>query len=94
MRHIDRRMLTALLCAMCITPHLHAQSKVNSTTLPASAPSGRSVGEFLAPDGRFDLESARKAGFQGSLNMDGFKSNIDPAAGQPVFSPGNINYNC
>ncbi|MCX6830373.1 MAG: dockerin type I domain-containing protein [candidate division Zixibacteria bacterium] len=50
-------------------------------------PPGRSVAEFLTPDGRFDLEATRRSGYQGSLDMKGFESAIDSATGQPIFRP-------
>ena len=46
-----------------------------------------SIQQFLTPDGRFDLEAARRSGYQGPLNLEGFESAIDPATGQPVFRP-------
>ncbi|PKK82979.1 MAG: hypothetical protein CVT49_10975 [candidate division Zixibacteria bacterium HGW-Zixibacteria-1] len=46
-----------------------------------------SVGTFLTADGQFDLEAARQSGYQGSLDMEGFESAIDPATGQPLFHP-------
>gem|GEM_PF-1271502 len=49
--------------------------------------STRNLTEFLTLDGRFDLEAARRAGFQGSLNLRGFESAFDPTTGQPVFRP-------
>ena len=49
--------------------------------------SGRNVREFLTPDGRFDLEAARRSGYQGPLDMKGFESAFDTSSGQPVFRP-------
>ena len=50
-------------------------------------PSGRSIGEFLTPDGPFDLEAARRSGYEGPLDIGGFQSAIDPATGEPAFHP-------
>ena len=47
----------------------------------ASTPKGhkdRSVSEFLTPDGRFDLEAARRSGYQGPLDIEGYQSAIGP----------------
>jgi len=46
-----------------------------------------SVGEFLTSDGRFNLEAARRSGYQGSLDLEGFESVIDSNTGQPIFKP-------
>lgn len=48
---------------------------------------GKSIEEFVNPDGSFDLEAARLSGYEGSLDMDGFESAIDPATGRPLFQP-------
>ena len=47
---------------------------------------GRSIEEFINPDGRFDIEAARQAGFEGSLDLDGFDVQFDPRTGEPLFS--------
>ena len=44
----------------------------------------KSVSEFVAPDGRIDLEAARTSGFQGSLDLRGFDVRLDPASGEPT----------
>ena len=46
---------------------------------------GRSIREFLTPEGRFDLEAARRSGYQGPLDMRGFETALDTSTGQPVF---------
>jgi hypothetical protein len=56
-------------------------------SMPSTLDSARSLGEFLTSDGRFDLEAARRSGYQGALDLKGFKSAIDPATGQPLFRP-------
>ncbi|MCX6834967.1 MAG: hypothetical protein NTW07_07520, partial [candidate division Zixibacteria bacterium] len=53
----------------------------------AETPKGRSVSEFLTHDGRIDLEATRAAGFEGSLDLDGFDVRLDPATGEPLISP-------
>ena len=50
-------------------------------------PKGRSVGDFLSPDGRIDLDAARQADFEGSLDLDGFDVTLDPATGEPRLRP-------
>lgn len=74
------RTLTIAIFSVCYTlaslSTLSAQEVIDS--------SGPSVGEFLTPDGRFDLDAARRARFQGSLDMKGFESRFDHE-GQPVF---------
>ncbi|MFC1572867.1 hypothetical protein ACFL6M_04630 [Candidatus Eisenbacteria bacterium] len=45
-----------------------------------------SVGDFLTPDGRFDLQAARRAGFEGALDPSGFRVRFDPATREPIFN--------
>ncbi len=73
------------MCAIVSASFLSAQETSDPPNVSASAVSGRSVGEFLTPEGRFDLEAARKAGFQGSIDIKGFQPRIDEKTGQPVF---------
>ena len=90
MRNINQTLIItmiAIVCTIVFTPYLYAQNTSDSPNMPAAAASGRSIGEFLTPDGRFDLEAARRKGFQGSLNVNGFESGIDTATGQPIFRP-------
>ena len=90
MRNINQTLVIAIITTVCtifFAPYLFAQDTSDSPNMPASEVSGRSIGEFLTPDGRFDLEAARRARFQGSLNVNGFKLKIDTAIGQPVFRP-------
>jgi len=55
------------------------------TALPVAA--GAPVSEFLTPGGRFDLEAARRSGYEGPLDLSGFGSSLDPATMEPVFQP-------
>jgi len=64
----------------------HVQASENAAPA-AEAPKGRSVAEFISPDGRFDLDAARRSGYQGPLDIEGFQSAIDSATGWPVFHP-------
>ena len=48
------------------------------------------VSKFLDKNGGFDLESARRAGFQGSLNLEGYDVRIDPVSGKPLISPASV----
>ncbi|MCX6834941.1 MAG: hypothetical protein NTW07_07380, partial [candidate division Zixibacteria bacterium] len=50
-------------------------------------PYGRSVSEFVAPEGRFDLEAARLSGFEGSLDLDDANLQFDPRTGAPRIRP-------
>ncbi|TFH53851.1 MAG: hypothetical protein E4G91_11535, partial [Candidatus Zixiibacteriota bacterium] len=66
-------------------PSGNVRSDMAQPKVPNTLDSARSLGEFLTPDGRFDLEAARRSGYQGSLDMKGFESAIDPATGDPIF---------
>ena len=50
-------------------------------------PQETSVSEFLTPDGIFDLKAAQKAGFSGSIDLDGFDVHFNPESGAPTLSP-------
>ena len=47
---------------------------------------GRSVSDFLAPDGRFDLNAVRSSGYQGPLDLKGVDVRVDPRSGTPILS--------
>jgi hypothetical protein len=84
MRNINQTLVIAMIAAVCaivFTQYLYAQNTSDYPNMPASNASGRNIGEFLTPDGRFDLEAARRTGFQGSLNVNGFESGSDAATG-------------
>jgi len=55
--------------------------------LPAENLKGRSAGDFLTPDGRFDLKAIRASGYQGPLDLKGLDVVTDPRTGEPVLSP-------
>ncbi len=44
------------------------------------------VERFLAPDGRFNLDAARRSGYEGALDFSGFAISLDPKTGEPFFS--------
>ena len=44
----------------------------------------RSIGEFVSPDGRIDIEAVRTSGYQGPLDLGGFDVLIDPRTGEPL----------
>lgn len=44
----------------------------------------KSVGESLAPDGRFDLEAARQSGYEVALDLQGIEVQLDPATDEPI----------
>ena len=51
-----------------------------------SAIKAESLKQFLTPDGRFDLEAARRSGYEGTLDFSGFGMSFDPRTGEPLFS--------
>ena len=61
--------------------------KLDDGITPPEVPNkGESVGRFLTPDGRFDLEEVRRSGYEGSLDLDGFDIDRDPVTGEPVLT--------
>ena len=72
--------LIAILAMLLLTPTVIIASEVEVVS------GGADPSEFLAPDGRFDLNAARQAGFEGSLNLEGFDVQFDPRTGEPLFS--------
>ena len=72
-----------ILCGSGITAQDTSEPLVN----PRAPDQAKSISDFLTPDGRFDLEAARRSGYQGPLDMGGFRSAIDPSTGQPQFRP-------
>ncbi len=70
-------MLPALLIGLAISA---IASEVETVT------GGADPSEFIAPNGRFDLDAARRAGFEGSLNLDGFDVRLDEETGAPIIS--------
>jgi hypothetical protein len=48
---------------------------------------GRSVEDFLTPDGRFDLKAIRASGYQGPLDLKEFDMRMEPHSGEPILSP-------
>ena len=72
--------------AIVLFGHIAGVSPANAgdnTTPAAETPQGKSISEYLTPDGRIDLEAARRAGYEGSLDLDGFDVTFDPADGSP-----------
>jgi hypothetical protein len=57
---------------------------------PAENLKGRSAGDFLTPDGRFDLKAIQSSGYQGPLDLKGLDVATDPRTGEPVLSPSAI----
>ena len=74
-------MLIAVLVLVLQAPGDTAASEVN---VPSA---GAHPSKFLTPDGRFDLEAARRSGFEGTLDLDGFNVRFDPETGGPLLSP-------
>ncbi|NOY89466.1 MAG: hypothetical protein GXO93_08810 [FCB group bacterium] len=48
---------------------------------------GRNISDFITPDGRFDLRAVRRSGYQGALDMKGYRTVFDSISGQPIFRP-------
>lgn len=46
-----------------------------------------SIEDFLTSEGKFDIDAARQAGFEGNLDLSGFAPQFDPGSLEPVFSP-------
>jgi hypothetical protein len=59
------------------------------TSILANYPdiNAQSIEKFLAQDGRFDLEAARRSGYEGAVDFSGFALSFDPKTGEPIFSP-------
>ena len=74
-------LLVAGLLTTCVT-------SVNANDVQTA---GRSVEEFINPDGSFDIEAARSSGLEGSLDLDGFDVRLDPETGEPLLSPAGAN---
>lgn len=51
-----------------------------------SAIKAESLKQFLTPEGRFDLEAARRSGYEGALDFSGYGMSFDPKTGEPLFS--------
>ena len=45
----------------------------------------KSIARFLTTDNHVDLQEIQSSGYQGSLNLDGFKVNLDPITNEPVI---------
>jgi len=63
---------------------LNSQSASNESS-PLIASKGKPIGDFLTPSGQFDFDAAKRSGYQGTLDLKGFQSHLDPGSGQPVF---------
>ncbi len=55
----------------------------------AQVPQGKSVSEFVSPDGRIDLDVVRQSGYQGALDLKGVNVRIDPKTGEPLVAVSN-----
>ncbi len=53
----------------------------------ALVPQGKSISEFVSPDGRIDLDAVRRSGYQGALDLKGINVGIDPNTGEPLVQP-------
>ena len=85
----------AVLCALAFAlvlktgasaEPLTGKSFINhGNTSSAADKKGKSVGDFLTTDHRFDLEAARRSGYQGPLNWEGYHIQLDPITGEPMI---------
>ena len=78
------------ISALLVLGYVGGASQVNSednTTQATETSKGRTIGDFLTPDGRFDLEAARRTGYEGPLDVRGFHPGIDSITGLPMFMP-------
>jgi trimeric autotransporter adhesin len=81
-RRIVRPLLPALIILCVALPALVSGAS------PTDGASTAVLGDFLAPDGRFDIDKARALGFTGTLDLVGGGLTLDPATGAPLFGGG------
>ena len=82
-KQVNWLVLTAAMCAGLMG--LTAFSAFGQHVPAGPQPSGRSIGGFLTADGRFDLDAARRSGYEGPLEIEGVESRIDPATRELNF---------
>jgi hypothetical protein len=63
-----------------------AEDAKKGLPFPGENFTGRSAGDFLTPDGRFDLKAIRESGYQGPLDLKGLDVGIEPRTGEPILS--------
>lgn len=64
--------VVALLLSVCLTAlDVAAAGEPSAVAVPGEKTAGPSVGEYLAPDGRIDLEALRASGYEGPLDLEG-----------------------
>jgi len=83
MRWYSVVLVSVCMIATCFVESVAARSKMRAVQ-PGHNPG---VERFLKPDGKFDLEAARGQGFEGTLDVSGFKTLPDRRTGEPVFVP-------
>jgi len=74
------KILTIILVSVCLIISTSI-SAVDSADDPAEK---RSIGEFVLPDGRIDLEAVRISGYQGPLDLEGLDVRMDPRTGESL----------
>ncbi|MDH3891997.1 MAG: thrombospondin type 3 repeat-containing protein [candidate division Zixibacteria bacterium] len=82
---VSCRLVKSLLILSC-TLTICFTSVSADQTLPVN----KKAQEFVNPDGSFDLDAARRSGYQGSLDIEGLDVNLDPATNQLMMSPSGI----
>ena len=55
--------------------------------LPVENLKGRSVKDFLKPEGRINLKAIQESGYQGPLDLNGFNVETDPHTSELVLTP-------
>ncbi|RKX25709.1 MAG: hypothetical protein DRP45_05285 [Candidatus Zixiibacteriota bacterium] len=73
-------LLLAFSTGQATTSDATLQQQVQVTQEPTQP----SALEFVTPDGRFDLESMRQSGFNGTLDLVGLDVQHDPVASEPL----------
>ena len=67
-----KKILSLLCVAIWILPIGNILAADDAPLTPSdSIRAGRSVSDFLTPDGRFNLEALRTSGYQGPLDLKG-----------------------
>ena len=76
---ISKLLLVFLKCALLA---LSVSSVLAAESAPV--PPGKSISEFVSPDGRINLDAVRKSGYQGPLDLKGLNVRIDSKTGEPL----------
>ena len=58
-------------------------AEVTNATSVGAQWAGNSIMDFVAPDGRIDLDALKASSYQGPLDLKGFDVRLDPRSGAP-----------